>query len=103
MVVGKQNILLHVVSENGEVRDVDTDFILNHYTHSVMGFCSGGQDNSIDTKWSNIIMTHYVYNFLSQDQSMCLYMCILTHWQSLQYFKTLYLIKVEIFTYPHYI
>lgn len=54
--VGKQNILLHVASGNREERDVDTDFILNHCTRSVMGFCSGGQDNSIETKWSNTLM-----------------------------------------------
>lgn len=48
--VGKQNILLHVARENREASDEDTDFILNHCTHLVMGFCSGGQDNSIETK-----------------------------------------------------
>lgn len=40
MVVGKQNILLHVASETREVRDVDTDFILK-CTYSGTGFCSG--------------------------------------------------------------
>lgn len=65
--MGKQNIFLHVASENREVSDADTDFILNHCTHSVMGFCSGGQDNSIEARWSNIIMATYVYNFMSQN------------------------------------
>lgn len=56
--MGKQNIILRVASENKEVRDADIDFILNHCSHSVVSFCSGGQDNSIDTKGSNIIMTY---------------------------------------------
>lgn len=67
--MGKQNILLHVASENREVKYVDTDFILNPCGHSVMFFfffCVG-QDNSIETKWSNIIMSIYVYSFMSQN------------------------------------
>jgi len=46
MVVDKQNNLLHVASENREVSGADNEFILHHCTQSVMGFCSGGQDNS---------------------------------------------------------
>lgn len=72
--VGKQTILLHVASENREVRDVDTDFVLNHCIHSVMGYSSGGQDKSIETKWSNIIMATYAYSFMSQHLSMSLSM-----------------------------
>lgn len=94
--VGKQNILLHVVSENREARDVGIDFILNNLIHSIMRFCSGGQDNNIETKWSNVITAIYVYNFMSQNRSMCLNMCILIYWQSLEYFKALYLIKVYV-------
>lgn len=77
--VGKQNILLHVASGNREERDVDTDFILSHCTHSVMGFRSGGQDNSIETKRSNTLMAICMYNFMSQKQSMRLYTCILIY------------------------
>lgn len=77
--VGKQNILLHVASGNREERDVDTDFISSHCARSVMGFRSGGQDNSIETKRSNTLMAICVYNFMSQNRSMCLYTCILIY------------------------
>lgn len=48
--VGKQNILLRVASENKEVRDVDIDFILNHCSHSALVFALEGRITALILK-----------------------------------------------------